>query len=185
MGDSLTYGYGIKRDEIWTSLLKTKLNMEVINKGISGDTTAGMLSRIYYDVILNKPTYTLIMGGTNDFIWNLRIEEVEANLAAMAFQIMQNNIIPIFGLSIPICKDAAKKNWGFIGQFDNINECLIKLNGWIKIFSKNYNIKVIDFYSIFCKGGGKVYDEYYIDGLHLNKYGHKKMIEIINIYKGF
>ncbi|MFT6707865.1 MAG: acyl-CoA thioesterase-1, partial [Flavobacteriales bacterium] len=45
LGDSLTEGYNIDKLKRWTKLLHQKHNLEIINSGISGDTTTGMLSR--------------------------------------------------------------------------------------------------------------------------------------------
>ena len=174
LGDSLTYGYGVRRGEVWTALLKKKFKIEVLNKGISGDTSAGMLSRLYSDVILEKPSYAIIMGGTNDFIWNLSVGQVMANIISMVFQIMHNNIKPLIGLSVPICVKTAVDRWGFVGDFENINMDLKGLNNSLKNFCKNYNIKIIDFYS-------ELKEEYYIDGLHLNSEGNKKMADMIFI----
>ncbi|MEY8001071.1 GDSL-type esterase/lipase family protein [Clostridium sp. Mt-5] len=179
LGDSVTYGYGVKRSETWTTTLKKKLGVEVINKGIAGDTSAGMLSRVYNDVILNNPTHTIIMGGVNDFVWNLNIDQAAANLATIAFQLMQNNIIPIFGLSIPICSEMAKEKWDFLMNICDINNKLKKLNSLLKSFCKNYNIQIIDFYSFFIKDNGEGKEKYYIDGLHLNVNGNEKMVDII------
>lgn len=184
LGDSLTYAYGVKRNECWTSILKKELKVEVINKGISGDTSAGMLARVHSDVILNNPTHVIIMGGTNDFIWNLDVEQPMANLAAIAFQLMGKNIIPVFGLSIPICTEMAQENWGFTAaSFRHINEKLKKLNNLLKIFSKSYNIRLLDFHSFFTGKDGEGKQKYYIDGLHLNAYGNKKIADIISSYK--
>ena len=180
LGDSLTYAYGVKRNECWTSILKKKLQVEVINKGISGDTSAGMLARVYSDIILNSPSHVIIMGGTNDFIWNLDVEQPMANLAAIAFQLMSKNIIPVFGLSIPICTEMAQESWKFTGvNFCNINEKLRRLNNLLKSFCKNYNIRFLDFYSFFIRSDGEGKEKYYIDGLHLNAYGNKKIADII------
>ncbi|BAH07047.1 hypothetical protein CKR_1996 [Clostridium kluyveri NBRC 12016] len=181
LGDSLTYGYGVRRREVWTNLLEKRLKIEVLNKGISGDTSAGMLSRVYGDVILEKPSHVIIMGGTNDFIWNLPVGQVMANVTSIVFQSMGNNIKPLVGLSVPICVEAALDRWGFVGDFKNINRDLKELNNSLKSFCKNYNIKTIDFYSEFVKkdDGGK--EEYYIDGLHLNSEGNKKMAHMILI----
>jgi hypothetical protein len=68
LGDSLTYGYGVEKNNRWTQLIKSELNAEIINKGINGDTTAGMLMRSYNDIIKDYPTHSIIMGGTNDFL---------------------------------------------------------------------------------------------------------------------
>jgi len=47
LGDSLTYGYKIKPSEAWPSLIISQKcdNVEVLNKGILGDTTGGMLAQ--------------------------------------------------------------------------------------------------------------------------------------------
>ncbi|KAA8664613.1 arylesterase [Clostridium sp. HV4-5-A1G] len=179
IGDSLTYGYGLKRNEVWTNVLGRKLGVEVINKGVSGDTSAGMLSRLYNDVILSRPTHAVIMGGTNDLVWNLDIRQVISNLATIAFQLMQNCITPVFGLSVPICTELARKNWGLMSDFSNINKNLKVLNDKVVKFSQNYSIQVVDLYSPFTGSNGEGQEEYYIDGLHLNIDGNVKMADII------
>ena len=67
IGDSFTRGFGVKKKESWVSQISIE-NADVINMGINGDTTSGMLARFTNDVILEKPNYVLITGGTNDFI---------------------------------------------------------------------------------------------------------------------
>lgn len=43
IGDSLTEGLGVNKENAWPALLRSELNVEVINRGISGDTTSGMI----------------------------------------------------------------------------------------------------------------------------------------------
>ncbi|MFL0197178.1 GDSL-type esterase/lipase family protein [Clostridium sp. WILCCON 0269] len=181
LGDSLTYGYGVRRREVWTALLEKKLKIEVINKGISGDTSAGMLSRLYNDVILEKPSYAMVMGGTNDFIWNLPVEQVMANIASIVFQIMHNSIKPLIGLPVPVCVKTAADRWGFMGDFQNVNKDLEKFNDCLKKFCKNYNIKIFDFYCEFAEENGYGKEGYYIDGIHLNSEGNKRIADMIFI----
>jgi lysophospholipase L1-like esterase len=178
IGDSLTYGYGLKRDKVWTNVLEKKLKAEVINKGVSGDTSAGMLARLHNDVVLNNPTHAMIMGGTNDLVWGMDTKQVISNLATMAFQLMQNCIMPVFGLSVPVCTELARKNWGFMSDFSEMNKNLGTLNDSIVKFSKNYNIQVIDFYSAFIGKNGEGQEKYYADGLHLNVDGNIKMADM-------
>ena len=52
IGDSLTEGYGVGRPENWVTLLNERSENDIINKGISGDTTGGMLARFQKDVKL-------------------------------------------------------------------------------------------------------------------------------------
>ncbi|MFO7911179.1 MAG: GDSL-type esterase/lipase family protein, partial [Desulfotignum sp.] len=67
-GDSLTQGSDMAKPCTWTALLENRLNIPVVNTGISGDTTAGMLARFAVDVVPRKPGIVILMGGTND-LW--------------------------------------------------------------------------------------------------------------------
>lgn len=180
IGDSLTYGYGVRVKERWTNIVKEKLEIEVTNKGICGDTTTGLLTRFYKDVVFEKATHVVIIGGTNDFLWQAPIEQVKANIAAILFHSIHYNIVPILGIPIPVDADAARENWNFIDSFAIINYLIIEYRQWIKKFSNHYNIKVIDLYSIFHRDIKGIQSQYYIDGLHLNKLGHEKMAEEIS-----
>lgn len=63
IGDSLTEGYQMDLSKRWTDVLQEKLDIEIINSGICGDTTGGMLARFKEMVIDHKPTHVIIMGG--------------------------------------------------------------------------------------------------------------------------
>jgi lysophospholipase L1-like esterase len=61
-GDSLTQGADIEPAFRWPSLLQNALGgVQVINTGIGGDTTAGLLSRFGADVVAPQPDAVLIM----------------------------------------------------------------------------------------------------------------------------
>ena len=68
IGDSLTSGFGVFKDKRWTELMIKNHKLNIINKGINGDTTTGMLCRFFDDVLSLKPSLAIIMGGCNDFI---------------------------------------------------------------------------------------------------------------------
>jgi len=68
LGDSLTEGTEVPTGHAWPALVANALNLDVINCGIGGDTTQGMLSRFYPEVVVTKPAFVFIMGGTND-LW--------------------------------------------------------------------------------------------------------------------
>ena len=46
IGDSLTFGYGVRPFQRWTRLCAQETGWEIVNEGISGDTTGGMLVRL-------------------------------------------------------------------------------------------------------------------------------------------
>jgi acyl-CoA thioesterase-1 len=84
LGDSLTAGLGLNEDQAYPSLLGKKLQQEglpvrVINAGVSGDTTAGGLSRLSW--LLNQhPDVVVVALGGNDGLRGLPVEEADRNL---------------------------------------------------------------------------------------------------------
>lgn len=91
LGDSVTSGYGLARDQAYPAVLQGLLALaghpaEVINAGVSGDTTAGGLARLpgYYPPHASRPPDLLILElGANDAIQRVGLAEVEANLHAI------------------------------------------------------------------------------------------------------
>lgn len=89
VGDSLSAGYGLSAGEGWVDLLTKKLAREkisaaVINASISGDTTAGGVSRLPALLSKHKPTHVLIELGGNDGLRGSPVATARANLLKMA-----------------------------------------------------------------------------------------------------
>lgn len=84
LGDSLTAGLGLDESQAYPALLDRQLNQEgkavrVINAGVSGDTTAGGLSRLNW--LLGQHPDVMVVGlGANDGLRGLPLTEVESNL---------------------------------------------------------------------------------------------------------
>jgi acyl-CoA thioesterase-1 len=87
LGDSLTAGLGIPVANAYPSLLQQRvdaagLRFEVVNAGVSGDTSAGGLSRL--DWALQGDVRLLIVAlGGNDGLRGLPVEQLRRNLAAI------------------------------------------------------------------------------------------------------
>lgn len=86
-GDSLTAGYGLSTEQAFPRIVEQELNnngfnYEVVNAGLSGETTAGGLSRI--DWILQKEVDIFILElGANDALRGLPLDQTKANLQAI------------------------------------------------------------------------------------------------------
>jgi acyl-CoA thioesterase-1 len=85
LGDSLTAGYGVDLADAFPVRLEAALAAEgvaceVLNAGVSGDTTAGGLARLDW-VMGDEPTHLLVELGGNDALRAIPVETVEANLA--------------------------------------------------------------------------------------------------------
>ncbi len=87
LGDSLTAGLGIGPEEAYPALLQARidaagLRYEVVNAGVSGDTSAGGLSRL--DWALDGDVRILIVAlGGNDALRGLPVDELKRNLSAI------------------------------------------------------------------------------------------------------
>ena len=89
VGDSISAGYGLSTGEGWVDLLTKKLGKEkipavVVNASISGDTTAGGLSRLPALLAKHKPTHVVIELGGNDGLRGSPVTTAKANLQKMA-----------------------------------------------------------------------------------------------------
>jgi acyl-CoA thioesterase I len=84
LGDSLTAGLGLDEDQAYPAVIERELQKEgtpvrVINAGVSGDTTAGGLSRLSW-LLGQHPDVVVVGLGANDGLRALPVEESEKNL---------------------------------------------------------------------------------------------------------
>jgi acyl-CoA thioesterase-1 len=87
VGDSLTEGFRVSQSEAYPALLEQKLRAngypyQVINAGVSAETSSGTLSRVNW--VLNlKPDIVILETGANDGLRAIDPELTEANLNAI------------------------------------------------------------------------------------------------------
>ncbi len=93
LGDSLAAGYGLDPDEAFPALLQKKIsatgwNVEVVNAGVSGDTTSGGLRRLDW-LLKRKIDVLLIELGGNDGLRGISVELTRTNLQNMVSRTRQ------------------------------------------------------------------------------------------------
>lgn len=96
LGDSLTSGYGVPvgssfPDQLETALAAEGIDCEVINAGVSGDTSAGGLARLDW-VFTDQPTHLIVELGANDALRSLPVDQLESNLRRIVQRAEQNDI---------------------------------------------------------------------------------------------
>lgn len=83
-GDSLSAAYGIPRESGWVSLLQQRLpGYRVVNASVSGETTAGGLTRLPGVLAAHSPALTILELGANDGLRGLSLKQMRANLDEM------------------------------------------------------------------------------------------------------
>ena len=88
LGDSLTAGYGLLEQQAFPAILQERLNeegygWEVVNAGISGDTSAAGLQRLDWAMGQGDVRILILELGANDGLRGLPIAEMKKNLAAI------------------------------------------------------------------------------------------------------
>ena len=169
-GDSLTAGYGLSTEEAFPALIEQKFTAngrktKVINAGLSGETTAGGLTRIEW--ILRQPIDLFVLElGANDGLRGLPLEQTQKNLQAIIDKVKAKNPkvkIVIAGMMVP-------PNMGpdYSTKFSKIFPDIAKKN----------SATLIPFLLQDVAGDEKLNQA---DGIHPNVQGHKIVAE--NVYK--
>ncbi|WP_085213436.1 arylesterase [Methylomagnum ishizawai] len=106
LGDSISAGYGLEKiDQGWVSLLAEKLRprgMIVVNASISGDTSAGGLSRIDALLAQHHPAVLILELGGNDGLRGLPPGQMAANLGGIIDRAGAAGVqVLLLGMKIP------------------------------------------------------------------------------------
>ena len=85
LGDSLSAGYGLRAGEAWPDLLQARVQslghpVQIVNASVSGETTAGGLSRLPALLNAHQPRVVVVELGANDGLRGLPLEEMKTNL---------------------------------------------------------------------------------------------------------
>ena len=166
IGDSITFGYELPENEKWTTLLSDGIGVEVVNYGINGDTTAGMLSRFEQILKTEKPTHVVIMGGTNDLWFGLKDELIISNIHTMVRLAKHNQIESIIGIPTPYFN---LNELNFIQE--NFSECIRSFKNTLVDYCNLKELPYIDF-------SANLNRKHFLeDGLHPNTDGQKVMMK--------
>lgn len=119
-GDSLTAGYGLKPSEAFPAQLERALKakgykIEVINAGVSGDTTAAGLQRFDWAFPDNADA-AIVALGANDALRGINPDEARRNLDEIL------NRLDARGIPVLIAGMRSPRNWGddYVRKFDAI-----------------------------------------------------------------
>lgn len=103
-GDSLSAAYGIPVEKGWVNLLQTKLGdkYKVVNGSISGETSAGGLTRLPDALKEHKPAYLLLELGANDGLRGIDLPTMRSNLEQMVKLAQETKAkVVLIGIKLP------------------------------------------------------------------------------------
>jgi len=163
LGDSIT--------EAWKASDPRLFLHDILDRGISGQTTAQMLVRFRTDVIELRPRVVHIMAGTNDIAGNTgptSLVLIEGNIKSMVEQ-AQYHHIQVMLASIP---PAVRIPWSpRVAPAEDI----VALNTWLRDYAKRQRIVFVDYYAVLSDGRGAFKASLSDDGVHPNAAGYIAM----------
>jgi lysophospholipase L1-like esterase len=167
LGDSITDGW---------KLAQSFPEKPFVNRGISGQTTAQMLVRMYPDVISLKPAALIILAGTNDISRNTgpqTLAQITDNFRAITELAQAHGIKVIFCTVMPVSDYTQRKQTEKRPPAD-----ILKLNAWLKQYAAEKGVIIADYYAATVDEKGFLKDGFSGDGLHPNPRGYELMAPV-------
>jgi len=169
LGDSLSAGFGMDRDQSWVHLLELRLKQNdysyrILNSSISGDTTQGGLARLPRLMERYHPQIVIIELGGNDGLRGINPDVSRENIAEMIRLSQQGGAqVLLTGIKLP-------PNYGvaYLEQFESIYADL----------AREYNTLLVPF---FMDGVVFVPGLLQADGIHPNEQGQPVLLD--NVWK--
>ena len=167
LGDSLTEGYGIAKEQSYPFLVRTALaqrgvHIEVLNGSVSGSTTASSTSRLKW-FLRKQPRLLFLALGANDALRGIKTRESYKHLAKTIELAREKGMIVVLaGMKAP-------PNYGV--------DYAQKVEALYKRLAKTYKVHHLPFLLEGVAGKREYNQE---DGIHPNRAGHQKMAQMVS-----
>lgn len=153
-------GNSITERGMWHELLPGKV---IMNRGIGGDNTFGVLARLQ-SVVSCHPDKVFLLIGINDIGRNLPVEVIADNYEKIINRFKKGSpkttlyVQSVLPMNDDVLTAAYLKNKGHL---------IVQLNEKIKALAEKYNLVYINLHEIFNTGEGKLKPELTMDGIHI------------------
>jgi acyl-CoA thioesterase-1 len=166
LGDSLTAGHNLDRSQAFPALIQEKvrqagLPFEIVNAGVSGDTSAGGLQRLDW-VLTGGAELVVLELGANDGLRGLDLDATRANLRKLVQECERRKIpVVLAGMRLP-------PNYGpdYTARFQEMYAAL----------ASQHSLPLIPF---LLEGVGGVQAVNLPDGIHPNAEGQKRVADTV------
>jgi lysophospholipase L1-like esterase len=158
LGDSITQG--------WHSLANAFPNLKVVNRGIGGDTTRGVLYRLKADVLNLDPKAIVLLIGINDVGLGAKPEDVADNIETILQEIKKiNPNLPVIVCQIMPSGEKQQRRAGTIEKINALVAAAIK---------NDPQFTLCDTWSIYANKDGDCPKDEFPDLIHPNAAGYAK-----------
>ncbi|KAA9106544.1 GDSL-type esterase/lipase family protein [Microbacterium rhizomatis] len=157
IGDSITAG------GLWQEWFP---DVAVANRGIDGDLTAGVLTRLS-SAIVGTPSKVFLLIGTNDLSWKISPDDIVARVT----QIVDGIRTAAPGAEI-VLQSVLPRNAKFRDRIKNLNERYQQL-------VRDQNITYLDLWPVLSGADGSLKPEFTLDSLHLNGAAYRAWVSVL------
>lgn len=158
LGDSITQG--------WSDVGSAFPGIKVANRGISGDTSRGVLIRLAEDVIALNPKGVVMLIGTNDIEEGAAPEVITANVRLIVDALKARDpAMPVVLCEVFPSSDSKKRPAATIRRLNEL---------YIAAMADEPQVTIVDTYSLFANVHGDAKEEEMPDLLHPNIAGQAK-----------
>jgi lysophospholipase L1-like esterase len=142
--------------------------MKILNRGIAGDTTDGMLKRVE-NVVKSNPSIVAIMAGINDLAQGTPVSRILSNYEALIRFFINAKVSVIVQLTLYPGK-----------RLNELNRQVTQLNCELINLCDKYSLEFLDLNSLLAPDG-ELLNDFSCDDLHLNGKGYEVWINSLNM----
>lgn len=164
--DAVFLGNSITAGGHWSELLGRE---RIVNRGIGGDNTLGMLHRLS-SVYSLRPKLCFIMAGINDLYADAPVDRIFRNYCSIIDTLRAHSIIPVIQSTLHV-----NPKWK---RTEEKNPLVAELNGLLKGYAEKNSITFIDVNAVLSTGG-VLRDEFTTDGVHLTPAAYAAWRELL------
>ena len=164
LGDSLTEGLGVAENETYPAQLEAALkqagyvNAKVINSGLSGETSSGLVNRLDW-VLKTKPDITILTTGANDAMRGIEVPTIDKNIRTTIKRLQdEGSVVVLGGMQI----------------YDNLGDDYV--NSFSAIYPKIAKDTGVAFIPFFLEGVGGDRSLNQADAIHPTKEGYTRIV---------
>lgn len=181
MGDSITYGYGLADlTKRWSDVTAARTGHTLVNRGVSGDTTGGMLARCQTQVFAQRPDAMIFLGGINDLSITGQYRPACANVVAICRQAELLELPVILGVPLPIYPpDMCPPEWDVEQDMARTARLGEQYAHWTRCYAADHQLPLADFRTPFLLPDGSANRALFQDGLHPTEEGHRLMADVL------
>lgn len=148
----------------WRELFQAD-SLTLLNRGISGDQTFGLLKRLG-ETLRHQPRAIFLEIGINDILLSVPSDETERRYREIVSQIRSKSPqSELYLCSVPPVNNSVKRIGIENGKIQALNQKIIQI-------AREYALPYLDLYTVLCNPEGNLNASYTDDGIHLNGEGY-------------